>query len=319
MLTNLSANHEDTRIILNRGLTVDPGKKDGLALRHKGDKCLIESIDSKQMVKNLCISQRYHPWDHFLTFTCNQKTHFGVSPIRNWIDSGRWKNFYNNFYILDDDEQLEITTSLFQSSAALMLRAWEEVFSLFLNYLRKSKSSPFKHLTTIFSRKEYQKDKGNLSHSHMMIRLNWDVMLADERKFVDNIIRASVCDIIRADEIEKYIDHGLMKSHHDVFEVMEDATMFLSHKCSDRCLVKTLDGNLRCRKLDNLKVSKDNTRHEFMSLRNFFLWNVQEYWIRLVLWKKLRLIQMKILKYSRVLCLSFIQSDIYHQQILPMT
>ena len=231
---------------------------------------MTESIDSKQMVKNLCISQRYHPWDHFLTFTCNQKTHFGVSPLRNWIDSGRWKNFYNNFYILDDDEQLEITASLFQSSAVLMLRAWEEVFSLFLNYLRKSKSSPFKHLTTIFSRKEYQKDKGNLSHAHMMIRLNWDVMSADERKFVDNIIRASVCDIIRADEIEKYIDHGLMKSHHDIFEVMEDATMFLSHKCSDRCLVKTLDGNLRCRKLDNLKVSKDNTRHEFMSLPNFF-------------------------------------------------
>ena len=61
ILTNLAANHEDTRLILNRGLTVADDVKGGLGLRGKGDSSLLESIDNKQMVKNLCFSQKYHP------------------------------------------------------------------------------------------------------------------------------------------------------------------------------------------------------------------------------------------------------------------
>ena len=41
MLTNLAANHEDTRLILNRGLTVSDDAKGGLGLRGKGDSALI--------------------------------------------------------------------------------------------------------------------------------------------------------------------------------------------------------------------------------------------------------------------------------------
>ena len=54
MLTNLSANHEDTRLILNRGLTVGEDKTGGLGLRGKGDSALLESVDNKEMVRNLC-------------------------------------------------------------------------------------------------------------------------------------------------------------------------------------------------------------------------------------------------------------------------
>ena len=73
MLTNITANHEDSRIILNRGLTVDENSKSGLGLRGKGDSALIGSVDNRQMVRNLCYSQKYINWTHFLTFTCNQK------------------------------------------------------------------------------------------------------------------------------------------------------------------------------------------------------------------------------------------------------
>ena len=66
MLTNLSANHQDTRLILNRGLTVGEDKTGGLGVRGKEDTNLYQSIDNKQMVRNLCFSQKYHEWDFFL-------------------------------------------------------------------------------------------------------------------------------------------------------------------------------------------------------------------------------------------------------------
>ena len=59
MLTNLSANHEDTRLMLNRGLTVAGNDIGGLKLRGKEDSCLTNSVDNKQMVRNLCMSQKY--------------------------------------------------------------------------------------------------------------------------------------------------------------------------------------------------------------------------------------------------------------------
>ena len=86
VLTNVAANHEDTRLILNRGLTVNDDKFGGLCVRGKKDSSLTGSIDSKQMVRNLCYSEKYHKWSHFLTFTCNQKNHFGTAPIKNWMD-----------------------------------------------------------------------------------------------------------------------------------------------------------------------------------------------------------------------------------------
>ena len=171
MLTNLTANHEDTRLIVNRGLTVGEDKTGGLALRGKGDSALLESIDNKEMVRNLCFSQKYHAWDHFLTYTCSMKTHFGVAPIRNWLDSGEWKKHYEGFFVLDPVEQKEIENAILESAAGPMLCIWEEVFLLFLEYLRKSPSSPFKKLNAIFARKEYQSKQGNLSHAHMMIEL----------------------------------------------------------------------------------------------------------------------------------------------------
>ena len=64
ILTNLTANHEDTRLILNRGLMVDHSTGE-IGLRGKGDTALLESVDNKQMVRNLCFSQKYFPWDHF--------------------------------------------------------------------------------------------------------------------------------------------------------------------------------------------------------------------------------------------------------------
>ena len=86
ILTNLTLNHQDTRLVLNRGLTDDETSKRKLGSRCKGESVLSQSIDLKQMVKNICSSQKNHKMDYFLTFTCNQKEHFGIKKIRECLD-----------------------------------------------------------------------------------------------------------------------------------------------------------------------------------------------------------------------------------------
>lgn len=78
MLSNLTMVNEDSRIVMNRGFTVDTTSATGLSVRSKTDSSLFESVDSKQMVKNLSASQKHHKMDFFLTFTCNQSKHFGA-------------------------------------------------------------------------------------------------------------------------------------------------------------------------------------------------------------------------------------------------
>ena len=268
MLTNISANHEDTRLILNRGLTVGDDRSGGLCVRGQKDHSLLASVDNKQMVRNLCFSGKYIPWTHFLTFTCNQKNHFGTKPIKNWIDSEDWKSHYPNFYDLESDQQQEISHAVLESSAGTMLRVWEEVFLLFIDYLRKSKSSPFKRFKSIFARKEYQAMVGNLSHSHLIAHLDYMAMTQEERDFVDHLVRASIMDIVHTSEIDKFIEHGIFTDAEDIHQVYENARKFCSHTCDDRCLVKNTDGSFRCRKLNNVKESEDNTKHTFKPLPN---------------------------------------------------
>ena len=108
-------------MILNRGLTVGDDKTGGLGVRGKGDSSLLESVDNKQMVRNLCMSQKFIAWDHFLTHTCNMKTHFGTAPIKNWLDADEWKDHYPGFHDLENDEKKEIEDAFLASLASVLL------------------------------------------------------------------------------------------------------------------------------------------------------------------------------------------------------
>ena len=82
MLKKLSANHEDTKLVLNRGLNVSDGNFGGFGVRGVLDSDLLELVDNEKMVRNLFFSQKYLSWSHFLTYTCNKKKHFVTSPIK---------------------------------------------------------------------------------------------------------------------------------------------------------------------------------------------------------------------------------------------
>ena len=52
ILTNLASNIEETRLILNRGLSID-NNTSNIVLRGKYDTTLFESVDNKEMFQNI--------------------------------------------------------------------------------------------------------------------------------------------------------------------------------------------------------------------------------------------------------------------------
>jgi predicted GIY-YIG superfamily endonuclease len=270
MLTNLSATHFDTRVCLNRGLTSSSDELGGLGVRGQNDSGLLESFDSNEVVKNLCASQSYHFMDMFLTFTCNQKKHFGVKCVKQWIDSTEWQAFYPGFDSLPSFEQQEVRDAIIQASAGLLLRNWQEVSTLFVDYLRKSPSSPYRRVNSIFVRYEYQKDAGNLSHIHLILEISWKLLSDEEKEFVKDLIRSSIVDVVRTEELQSYFDEGIFTSIDEYKDMVHDASKFLPHHCSPRCLMRTGPGpnDFRCRKLNNRLISNNNTKHTFKKLPN---------------------------------------------------
>lgn len=260
LMGNMAANFNDTRMFARHGLKAADDSLGGLEQRGKDDTSLNNAVDSRQQVLNLCASLVYVMWDFFLTFTCNQKKHFGTSVIRDWLDSEEWKKHYEGFYSLPTHQQEEIERAMIQSAQGLLLRVWEEVSALFIDLLKRSKNSPFYDAFALFARKEYQQDVGNLSHIHAILKISWEKLSEDEKKFVLELVRASVVDIIRTDELDHFMKEKLIKSYDDVIMIQLDGKRFLSHKCDSRCLVPDKNGVLRCRKKDDHRMSKDCTR-----------------------------------------------------------
>lgn len=83
-------------------------------------------------------------------------------------------------------------------------------------------------------------------------------------------MRASICSIRTHEEVQALINEGVFRSWEDVKDMEELASKILTHKCDCRCLRRVGDGdgpeNFRCRKLNNLTVSNDNTKDTYLSL-----------------------------------------------------
>ena len=267
---NISANHCDTRIFLNRGLQGSDDSFGGLASKGEAGDNLLSSIDSNKTVKGLCASNYYIGMDFFDTYTCNQLHHFGVKGIKSWVDSIEWEKEYEGFHFLDSSSQKEIRNATSQASSTLLLRNWQEVSKLFVEYLYKSPTSPFKRVGGIFVRYEYQKDAGNLSHIHLILQVLWDELTDEEKAFMHDIIRASKNEIIRPEEAQQLIDEGIFNTINDWYEMQDKAEKFLPHVCNERCQMRVNSSgrpdDTKCRKLNNNKISHDITRHTFMDL-----------------------------------------------------
>ena len=157
-----------------------------------------------------------------------------------------------------------------QSSSVLILRAWKETCHFFIEYLRKSPSSPFQKVAAMFARHEFQKDIGNLPHIHAMIKIAWEALSQSQREFLDELICASILEIVRPEEVQRFIEHGLLKSLLDLKGVIQNASKIFPHRCNERCLIAVGPNEYRCRKLNFLLTNRppNNTRSVMKELPN---------------------------------------------------
>jgi len=272
MLTNLSATHLDTRVAMNRGLTAADDTCGGLGVRGGNDSAsggLLGSIDSSQMVKNLCASEKYHPKDYFVTLTCNQLCHFGTKIVKEWIDSEDCINEFYDYKKLLEREKAELRKAMCQAASGLLLRNWQEVCELLIDFLRYSSSSPFKKVGSIFSRNEYQKSVGNLSHIHLILQVEWSKLTEEENEFVRDLIRADTLSIPRdRKDIDELIDEGLLKCHDCGDLLKQHAETFLAHRCNERCQERISVNEYRCRKPNYAEMSPNPLKHHMLKMKD---------------------------------------------------
>ena len=165
-----------------------------------------------------------------------------------------------------------MSQAVVQSAGVLLLRNWQEVSTLFIEYIRKSPSSTYLNVNSIFVRYEHQKDTGNLSHIHLILQINWKVLSEEEKVFVKDLIRASIVDIVIVEEYQSFIDEGIYRSMGDYNDMVKDTTKFLPHHYNPRYLMQIGPGpnDFRCRKLNNRIITKDNTKHMFQKIPNYY-------------------------------------------------
>ena len=90
---------------------------------------------------------------------------------------------------------------------------------LFISYLYSSPSSPYFPVNSIFVRDEYKSDSENLFHIHLMLEILMDFLNESQKKKIENLIRASIADIVSLDEASNFIKEVILKSWEEVYEI----------------------------------------------------------------------------------------------------
>ena len=265
-LANAAVEGHDTRIVLNRGFESCMGPA-GMRLRGKDDDLYTDGIDNRQNVHNLCSAERVKPTTLFVTMTCNQSRHFGVWPIKHWVDSGRALESYKDYLRTEFPDLNELSTksssevqmALSEASRSLIVRHWLEVKTFIVRYLLKSTELPLGKVFRLFGRDEFQGDTGNLPHMHLLVTLEKDYATEEGRAEIQSVVRGYVDDIVTDDEVERCIEDGILQDFYDYRCMKDDARTFLPHYHSPRCLRRTGPGvdDVKCRVPDARLITDD--------------------------------------------------------------
>ena len=164
-----------------------------------------------------------------LNLYCKPYTSFWFEKIRDWINKKGWSDSYPNYKSLSTRDQKEINNAVSQASLGLITRIWEEVSKLFLDFLVKSEHSPWKKVAAVFARREYQKESGNVAHSHIILAVDEENLTAEELNFVHNLAAGSIFDVVKSSDINDYIDRGLIRDQNDINGLSRNAALFLTH------------------------------------------------------------------------------------------
>lgn len=269
ILMNMSLGKGDSRQIISRGFQVDPDSKIGLLkARNDTQSRLTESVDSQTLVRGLSASQEFIKWDLFETFTSNHSLTPGVCFLHDWKQHGEGHNaMYPGYDKLTVYEQSEVRQAIEEASCGLMLRNWAAVRKAYLQNITEQFESSGA-LVAIFSRDEYQKDKGNLFHEHLVMAIDKTGLGEDANQKIMDLIRTSYMEIIKTEDIQKYVEQGLLNIN-DIQKWQQLAKTVMSHDTSNprnfrKVNTKKGAAGLKDRKLHSVRDTPDPLTHQFI-------------------------------------------------------
>ncbi len=259
---------------MRKGFKVSDTSESGLDLGQGEESQLHQSLDSMQAARNLAAASQYVGFDVFCTFTLNASKHPGVRHLYDWKESMEWTKRIPNWAILTADERYEVKQSFEMAYTAVLNRNWLETRKLLIEFLIHSARNILgKDCLEAFFRDEYQESSANVCHLHGLMSLSKEDLSKEEfKEFVCSLQRCAVCDLILTDEIDKYVEEGLLKDLDDWERVIDTADEVLTHKvCNERCqrrVDSTGDDekDLRCRKRHPVFDSVDPIKDEFLVL-----------------------------------------------------
>ena len=146
-----------------------------------------------------------------------------------------------------------------------------------LDFLVKSKHSPYKKNDALFGRREHQAKSANIAHSHIILAVNEKNLSPEEINFVNELANGSIIEIMKSKNIKDFIENGIIQCQDDIHKLVDDASLFLTHKCNDRCKVKMSNGEMRCCMPKYIHMTPDNSKQHFIDLPTYMsdeCWNV---------------------------------------------
>ena len=272
---NAAMSNIDSRIISRHGFKANPLSPHGLDVRDSNMSDLGESMDSHQAALDLAGTKPFVDFDLFLTFTCNQAKHPGISHLHKWKTSRAWANSVPCYIDLLSLERKEVHRAFETAYGSIVSRCWFEVRRFWLDYITYSTSSVLKRVFHAYWRDEYLEKCGNLPHVHGLVALFKEDMENPEfRDMIFDLQKCSVLDICTTKDVERFVEEGLIDRIDGLEKLKQDASLHLNHICNERCKVRKGDGdgpeNYFCKKINVRRASKDPSIHEFIPIRYKF-------------------------------------------------
>ena len=272
---NTTLSHGDSRDILKRGFNVDPSSRTGLSLNRYRQSDLSDQIDSDYLVMGLSASQEFVKYDLWGTVTCNQSLTPGVCGPTNWVKSLHWLSHIHGHENMSSYDIDELHRSMEESAASIKLRQWIQFRAAYISQQFQKISVKGGKAVAIFARDEYQALSGNLPHLHYVVVIDKKALGPNAQEKIMAMFRTSPYEMIKSEDLQSFIDEGLLKSEHEVGEKLSLATEILSHKCGPRCQMRVGSGdgpeNFKCRKPHSVFDTPDPTRDCFVPIPFNFL------------------------------------------------
>ena len=287
--TNLGAQHHDTRLILSRGFGEQMGAS---GIRMIPDEETVfydtEQVENRPIVNKIAAAIGERMATFFYTHTCSMKNHIVMRKLKAAVDDERTLEeaatiVGADLSLMTEEECNELHNNVIGSCASILIRAWDNIFDIWMHYICNSPEKPAGSVDWCVHRKELQDKTANLYHGHSILWCTEDDGTDAGRDFLVQKIRASMDTIVTYNEAQKLLEQGALSSMEQLWDILRELKTNLSHKHDRRCQVpvsrrndlSSSDGDVqstralneyRCKVADNRTLSRDPANHTFMCI-----------------------------------------------------